>query len=635
MNLLEHCAESKVAAIALLITVKEICRDHGVDPHGENLKAIAEAARIQRPQVYPKIKQLKELMAEIEVNGVGRPPRSDRQGAIAHVEPNTETALELSLRVSEFARKNPGSLRDDHASGRATYTDSYIRMLLDEFDKWPASKETFCRAVKIGTSTLDRWLVKDKEDPFTAEPRPAFSSLTWPAEPNELVKAIAQESCDWAGPIDQAFFKHAAAKFNVKQAAVIKILRICGRISARERPMRYRGDTQRGTPGSIIVTDGKEVKIHLADGRILKVNWQGTVDQATACHVATVVTPTESAEGVKQAYDEASEFLGRAPDGLVHDNKPIHNDKKLRKHIKEKTEMIPATPNTPTNKAVIEGEFGKHAQHVGDLHLDLSTEESTILSATHEFIRGYTAGINHAPREEFKGKSRMQVLRESRPDPKKDIELITKLQAGRERRKFFIDPQPWMLVSRALLDEAYQRFGFAETDPRGTRRAWIAQYNEPDAVRWAISIFGVKWEKGVVKKTRYACRYLTKIINNCQLSLDLEREEHWLVDYAEKEKQCWLTGLNATYAALVAERSSDSEGLMKDLVECAIHGSIMIEKAYWERKLNEALTANPEHTPAVLAHVRRYYEGDADDRRRLHARIVSWSYGFERIVRSE
>ena len=124
-----------------------------------------------------------------------------------------------------------------------------------------------------------------------------------------------------------------------------RLLVILALISARSgKGPRYRGETTQCLPGSILVTDGKTVDvIFTGTGEIRHYNWQGMIDQATICHTAVVVTDTESATGVGKAFDDSCKFLGRAPQALVHDNKPIHDDRKLREHIEKTTLMIPAT----------------------------------------------------------------------------------------------------------------------------------------------------------------------------------------------------------------------------------------------------------------------------------------------------
>jgi len=117
-------------------------------------------------------------------------------------------------------------------------------------------------------------------------------------------------------------------------------------------------------PGTILVADGKGVSVHLTDsGETMNYNWQGMVDQATACHTAVVVTETENTQGVVQAYEQSTDFMGRKPEAMVHDNKPIHKDRLLRETIDSETMMIPATPRRPENKAVVE--FGKTKRSAG------------------------------------------------------------------------------------------------------------------------------------------------------------------------------------------------------------------------------------------------------------------------------
>ena len=162
-----------------------------------------------------------------------------------------------------------------------------------------------------------------------------------------------------------------------------KVLVICGMLPVRSaKAPRYRGSTTRCQPGNILVTDGKTVNVQFtAGGELWSFNWQAMVDQATACHTAVVVTETECADGVRDAFESSCAFLGRPPQALIHDNKPIHDDQRLREHIEKTTKMIPATLQRPENKAVIEGEFGKYEQAVGTIYLDDSSKDELTRSA--------------------------------------------------------------------------------------------------------------------------------------------------------------------------------------------------------------------------------------------------------------
>ena len=223
---------------------------------------------------------------------------------------------------------------------------------------------------------------------------------------------IVEDYAGWEGSLRE-FLRYEAKRLRLAPDAIRRVLAIAGMISSKPRKApRYRGSTERQMPGAILVTDGKEVEVvSTASGEISHYNWQAMVDQATACHTAVVITDTECAQGVREAFEQSCDFLGRAPAALIHDNKPIHHEAALKEAIEPSTRMIPATPGRPENKAVIEGEFGKYEQAVGRLRLDDSSIENLKRSAVSEAARAYVAGINHAGRAEFEGKSRQQVLR--------------------------------------------------------------------------------------------------------------------------------------------------------------------------------------------------------------------------------
>ena len=296
-----------------------------------------------------------------------------------------------------------------------------------------------------------------------------------------------------------------------------RLLVILGMVSVRSsKGPRYRGETTRCLPGSILVTDGKIVKVvFTGSGEIRQYNWQGIIDQATTCHTAVVVTDTESAAGVGKAFNDSCKFLGRAPQALVHDNKPIHDERNLREQIEKTTLMIPATPARGENKAGIEGEFGKFEQAVGPIFLDDSSEDQLKKTAVSEILRGYTAGMNHSGRFEFDGKSRESVLRKTCPDTEKDRQFIEQLHADHTKKRR-VDILPTKLANRTLLDEGFNRFGIANQDSMLKLLEWLAGSFTPEAIRQGLVIFGTEREKGRLQN-KFAHRYLVKVIQNCQI----------------------------------------------------------------------------------------------------------------------
>ena len=411
-----------------------------------------------------------------------------------------------------------------------------------------------------------------------------------------------------------------------------RLLVILGMISVRSgKGPRYRGETMRCLPGSILVTDGKAVDVvFTGTGEIRHYNWQGIIDQATICHTAVVVTDTESAAGVVKAFDDSCKFLGRAPQALVHDNKPIHDELKLREHIEKTTIMIPATPARGENKAGIEGEFGKFEQAVGTIFLDDSSEDKLKKSAVSEILRAYTAGINHAGRFEFEGKSRESILRETCPDADKDRQFIEQLHADHTKKRR-VDILPTKLASRALLDEGFKRFGIADCDPMGKTREWLAARFTPEAIRQGVAIFGTEWEKGRLRNN-LAHRYLVKVIKNCQMEIDLRRQEELLREYAEVERPVWLQGLEAEYETLVTEcvGTSPENDLAFQLGDRAVFGGLIIQRAFWENKLKALLEKQRSKFAAVCSHIRRLFETTWENRFALISKLVAWEHQLTR-----
>ncbi|MCP4209875.1 MAG: hypothetical protein GY764_00200, partial [Halieaceae bacterium] len=220
----------------------------------------------------------------------------------------------------------------------------------------------------------------------------------------------------------------------------------------------------------------------------------------------------------------------------------------LREHIEKTTTMIPATAQRPENKAVIEGEFGKYEQAVGTIFLDDSSKNELRHSAVREIVRAYTAGLNHAGRAEFNGKSRQQVLRATCPDPDKDRKFIEQLHSDHTATRR-VDVLPSRPASRIILDEGFRRLGIEDMDPAGKTRQWLAERYTPEAIRHGLAIFGTERNKGRLRN-QTAHRYLVKVIQNRQAEIDLRGQEESLREFAEIERQGWLQELEAEYKIL-------------------------------------------------------------------------------------
>ncbi len=594
------------AGLILEGTVSEICKQAGVN----------------RTQVYEKKIQLTKAFEKVELPEPGRSPvKADPDSGLD----NAGWALQVT--VLQYRIDNPGAFVR-HPGGRAGYSPGFRRTILDLFDDWTGSQERFCALAEVPYPTLETWKTRDANqayEPASPRPVPEFGP-----EASDVARMIIEDYAGWQGSV-RDFLQYEPGRVDLPPNQIVSVLKISKMISSKKRKSpRYRGSTQRVQPGTILVTDGKGVSVHLTEsGETRDYNWQGMVDQTTACHTAVVVTETENAQGVVQAYEQSVDFLGRKPEAMVHDNKPIHEDRILRETIEPETTMIPATPRRPENKAVIEGEFGKFEQAVGRIDLDDSSPENLAKSAVEEIVRAYTAGINHAGRYEFEGLSRLQVLRRACPDPEKDRAFLENLKGRRDLYKK-PDQLPTMRVARQILDKGFADFDLDPFDPKGTLRTWLSSRYTPAAIRQGLAIFATQRAKGRLHSDT-AHRYLVKVIQNCQDEIDLRKQEDYLREYAEVEKRGLLRELEKEYELLKAQcdgRSGPAYDLAFQLSEKAVFGAMILQRSFWEAKLKKLLLEGKDRIASVIRHIRRLFEAHWNDRFQLINRLVSWSIGL-------
>jgi hypothetical protein len=241
----------------------------------------------------------------------------------------------LREQVFRYRLGHPGAVVI-HVSGSTSYSDGFRRFVLDLVDTWKGTLVCFCQWVELPHPTLTSWQRQDRTQPYVPAPRRAVPLL--PDSGATVCRTVVEDYARWEGSL-RDFLRNEARCLRLAPNAIRRVLAITGMIASKpHQAPRYRGSTERQRPGDILVTDGKELQvISTANGDISHYNWQGIVDQATACHTAVVITDNECARGVQHAYELSSEFLGRAPAALVHDNKPIHDEAALREAIEPRT----------------------------------------------------------------------------------------------------------------------------------------------------------------------------------------------------------------------------------------------------------------------------------------------------------
>lgn len=618
MNIYECCQNDKLMVIALKSLADEYAAESNLDLTG-SISNICKIAGVNRTQVYEKKAQLKEGLKQVHMDGPGRPPKEDHARSTL-----SEGTCELKIKVLRYRLENPGIVVP-HCGGKVSYSNGFKRYVLDHFDQWEGCQEEFCRQVEVPLQTFMTWKKADaqkKIERLAPKKNPALSPTA-----SEDARAIVMDYARWQGSL-RDFLPYEAKRRGLNFNEIRRVLTITGMLPIKSgKPPRYRGTTEKVQPGGILVTDGKEAAVEFtSSGKKETLNWQGIVDQATACHTATVVTKTEDAKAVRKAYHDSVEMIGSPPGGMVHDNKPIHKDKRLCGDLEKMgTEMIPATLKRPENKAVMEGEFGKFEQHVGTIRIDDQNEGALSESIVREVIRAYTAGINHAGRFEFDGKSRMAVLKQACPDPAKDRAFIEQLK-GRHDQQKKQNILPTVHAATAILNKGFSLFNLQKNDPKGTLRAWLASTYTPEAIKQGLAIFGTEREKGRLS-SKMAHRYLVKVIQNAQNEIDLRLQEELLREFGQIHRKSWIHELEQEFVRLSDECQRDTvleNDLAFRLSEKAAFGCIIIQRDFWLNKLKSVLMRQPDRIRSVCRHVRRLFEVDWNDRFQLISRLITW-----------
>lgn len=608
MNLPQQLLEHKTMMVAILLLARRIAQALEIDP----ALGVADACRIvgaNRTSVYEQLGRILEALGEL---AAARPGRPGAQAPPQHC--HHDALAQLTIEVLEYRVNYPGSVVEYRH--RTEYADAFRRFILERRDRCSDTLRSFAQAVRVPLDTLRDWIGEDRRQGLKPQEQKKRPPLTVNA--SQLTREIVDEWTRWRGPA-RAFIGYAHERFELSTALISRLMKILGLIGAQSRkPPRFRGSTLPLSPGTTLVTDGKWIPVRLMGletTQTVYFNWQGIVDQTTACDTAAVISEQEDAAAVREAYDRSLRFLaGAVPDALLHDNKPCYDEAQLRQALRDHgTDMIHATPRRPQNKAVLEGAFALWDRRVGSICLDDSDDESLIRTAVREAVRAYTAATNAVPRIEFDGRSRLAVLQQHCPTEdqrQRDQQFLAQLKAD-HRRGRSRPPQP-LPESLALIDYVFERNDLLEHDPKGDLRRYLATFNAA-AIRRAAAILAAKIQRNQIQY-RYAHRYLAKVIRTQQQELDLQRVADELYELTRRQNQNWTQSEEQEFYNLASDQPLVQD-LATKVAERAAFGGIPLQATFWNRKLLELLQDQAaELVETVKTHLIRLYEAPVQHR---------------------
>jgi hypothetical protein len=620
MNVPQEVLEHKTLMVALLASAAEAARELEVKVD-MSVAELARALDANRTAAYQQRQRLVEALQELVAVRPGRPAATPSEGSSADVQ-----ELALTVRVLEFRTKHLDAVIEYER--RTSYSPSFRRFILGELDVWQGTHAQFAAACRLPADTLKDWVSAD-ETGLERSSGPERTEVVIPVDASETTRAILKAFREWQGST-RSFLRVAKGRFGHSPNQVARVLRICRAIKPRaRRAYRYRHSMHPLSPGAMLVTDGKTLDVELtASRRRINRNWQGILDQTTGCHTALVVTLQETTSAVIRAFAESVAFLGDvAPTGLLHDGKACYRSERLRRHVaKLGTWLVPATLRRPENKGGLESAFSRFEDWVGTIRLDDRTKETLIDSAVREVLRAFIAATNGVPREELAGRSRLSALRAARPSAAQQAADRAFIQALKERHER-LQRSHWREkikpAARRLLDQVFRLLALEDRDPSGKLRDFLATY-EVAAIRQAAAIVASRMERGHVQG-EFAHRYLAKVIQACQESLDLERQEVVLLELCRNGAQDWVATEREEYEQLKSD--CGPLALACALAEHAAEGGLPVAAAFWTERLLEYLGEARHLIGAVRQFLVRLYEAPADRRLSLIDRLAALECG--------
>jgi len=571
---------SALLSAAVLLAAREVSASLGLSQ--PSVTQIIEATGATRSRAYELRDALVRKLPELQ-RAPGRPGSSPPASDPARDAP-------LSRQMLRFVMEHPGCVHG--GDERRRYSDALRRFVLDLRAQHPqVPLPVFAEAVQISPDTLCDWLRRppppaDTAAPSTPEPSPTLACL----------ETLLDEWRRWDGSFGD-FCEHVRHDLRIEygNTLIAGILEEHGLRRPRRRPGRLpdekalRGQFETFFAGAQWVGDGTPLVVQVGDQRFA-FNVELMTDAASGAFVGADVRPHEDSEAVVAAFNDGVETTGAAPLALLLDNRPSNHTEPVQQALGD-TMLIAATKGRAQNKAHAEGAFGLFFQRAPALVLPNSAPRALARQLVRLIVQTWARTLNNRPREDRKGRTRVDLYRDGTPTPEQIAqakaalaERLRKQRLAAQTRRARFDP-----IVRRLLDEAFVRLGLP--DPDGHIRDAIAGYPH-EAVLGAIATFEGKRAAGTLPPGANG-RYLLGIARNLT-----DADEGW-----EIAEVLWRLRLAARDHALVqldAQRArahndlaQDPFALLRDHVDRALATDRRIDRLFWLQAAADAVNAQP------------------------------------------
>lgn len=570
---------------ALLLAAAESARALGL--LHPTVTEILESTGAGRSRAYELRGELLRRLPELQ-RSVGRPPKPPAPPLAAQLR------AELSGQMLDYVIAHPGSI----AAGaeRHRYSDGMRRFVLELRERHAeVALDAFARAVRIPVDTIADWLRTPSGDGMdTAEPT---ADTTQAPDPALLrIETLLESWRRWRGTFSD-FCTHVQTHLRIDygRTTIGRILEEHGVRRPRRRPGRspdekaLRGQFETFFPGAQWVGDGTPITVEVAGERFV-FNLELMVDPHTGAFVGVDVREHEDGAAVAAAFTDGVETTGAPPLALLLDNRASNHTSEVHRALDE-TLLIAATPGRAQNKAHAEGGFGLFEHQTPQLVLPDREPALLARDLLRLVVQVWGRTLNHKPRSDRHGRSRVQLYHDEVPTPEQIAEAraalrerLRKQRRAAETRRARLDP-----AVRRLLDEAFARLGLE--DPEGHLRDAIARYPH-DAVLAALATFEGKLEAGTLPDEAGA-RYLLGIVRNITAEDEgLEIAEIlWKLRLAAHDQA--LERLEAARCRAAEHAEGDPLALLIDHVDRALATDRRLDRFFWLKVAADVAVAQP------------------------------------------